>query len=1145
MDGRRRSSRFKALSKRLSRGLRGSGAKEKKRQDAEKEAKNVEEMKEDESKTLEANYEGLEGKGETEVFAWGNNKTGQLLLGKGVGAGESFASPEISAANLGKRRILDIAASSTHAIAVSDDGTVYGAGDNSDGQLDPSKSADAFRNGPKPIEDAVLSSKRIVQASCGESHSAVLTADGYVIAWGLNDMGQLGHSRESNIYGVPPRMVEGLREAAVQVCCTGSSTFILSTRGKVYSFGSNAFGILGQGDEENRASPKLVGHALEGCPIMQIAAGENYVCVVSVTGRVFAWGSNSCGQLGAGHTAESMQSSSVPISVEMSRQVTAVACGAEHTMMVTASGALYGCGRNSEGQLGISSSSSSNSEPKRIKDADNLEAGRAIQVVASELMTLIMFDSGMVFGVGSVNGCTFPGAAEFKELNELPDGGVVRMAAGGGSLYAITSKASAMARRKSLGSRVAPNRISSISGEMLSERADLVLSANTSSKRKSMRSLTRQLNISLFDVYTLNASFLKDNFSSPERSSPDKFDEKRNSCVEIEPMIRGLEKLHLALEASLGEEETKKYLRQRIAPIVAQLDLAAPKLEHPDQLRAFLILILIPFAHVIEKEHELLLLAVQRLPTKSRDMVFSWIKNEVEPDTFRINLLHPLQQHFNTQLRYYRLDDACETMAKLLKKLYKINAGRSSQPGPFKRLSHTEFYSSQLDRFRDEDIARFFEKFRKIRDARANLRERNRQQPSLMLFAGDPTSQRAQEFTIFDYPFVLSADFKRRVMQIEDQATQYRNLLFSSLFLGQPFFVLQVRRDYILEDTLNKIEQVEDYQEFKKPLKVKFDGEQGLDAGGVRKEFFQLLSGQLFAPDYGMFRVNGETNTIWFNVYDQDVAELPPFLVVGALIGLAIYNSTLIDVRFPHLFWRLLLDKLPEKPTIDHLEELDPGYARNVRSLMEYNEPDFEEVFMQNFEVSVEVFGSNRDIELIPGGKDIPVTLENRDEYVEALIHYICIDSVQPYLKFLTDGFYRVIPKNLLSLSLFEPDELELAACGSPELDFEALKRITTYEGGYGPDHPTIRRFWNIVGSFTQEEKEKFLKFTTGSPRAPVGGLGSYNLFKVQRAGPDSDQLPTSSTCFNTLLIPDYESEDKMKERLLLALEHSVGFGLE
>lgn len=104
------------------------------------------------------------------------------------------------------------------------------------------------------------------------------------------------------------------------------------------------------------------------------------------------------------------------------------------------------------------------------------------------------------------------------------------------------------------------------------------------------------------------------------------------------------------------------------------------------------------------------------------------------------------------------------------------------------------------------------------------------------------------------------------MLQMRDQLDEalMRYLFHHSMDGPAPFLILQVRRSDLVADTLHQI-QGRNSDDFKKPLKVKFIGEDGIDEGGIQKEFFQLLVKQLFNPAYGMFIVDDETHTYWFN----------------------------------------------------------------------------------------------------------------------------------------------------------------------------------------------------------------------------------------------------------------------------------------
>jgi ubiquitin-protein ligase E3 A len=183
-----------------------------------------------------------------------------------------------------------------------------------------------------------------------------------------------------------------------------------------------------------------------------------------------------------------------------------------------------------------------------------------------------------------------------------------------------------------------------------------------------------------------------------------------------------------------------------------------------------------------------------------------------------------------------------------------------------------------------------------------------------------------------------------------------------------------------------------------------------------------------------------------------------------------------------------------------------------------------------------------KKVELVPGGSSILVTKHNKKYFVELVVEWHLDKSIASAFAEFKQGFYSVASGS--SLVLFNHHELELLVCGLPHLDFHALQNATVYEGGYGPDHPTVRAFWNTVHSLTVEEKKRLLSFVTGCDRAPMGGLGKMRMM-IQRAGEDSERLPTAHTCFNVLLLPEYSDPDKLKRKIMTAISNAEGFGLQ
>jgi hypothetical protein len=327
-------------------------------------------------------------------------------------------------------------------------------------------------------------------------------------------------------------------------------------------------------------------------------------------------------------------------------------------------------------------------------------------------------------------------------------------------------------------------------------------------------------------------------------------------------------------------------------------------------------------------------------------------------------------------------------------------------------------------------------------------------------------------------------------------------------------------------------------EQLKLPLKVFFRGEEGIDAGGVTKEFFQLLAGQLFSLQTGLFVPCGQGTTVWLNEACHWQSE--EYRLIGTLLALAVYNNVVIDVNLPSCLYKKLL-QLPL--TLSDVGDLDKELHRGLEMLLTH-EPaaEVEYVFCRTFQIEwTDVFGESHSVELVPGGKDVSVTGDNREEFVRLYSKFLLVTSVERQFAPFVEGFNRVLEPP--SPHLFSHSELELLVAGSKELDFRELKETARYEG-WTEANNVVQWFWDVLLSLSPEEQRRFLMFTTGASCAPLGGLRNINLV-LQRAGPDSSSLPTAHTCFNTLILPEFSSKAKLQERLLVAIKECEGFGLK
>uniref|UniRef100_A0A0B6ZJY5 HECT-type E3 ubiquitin transferase n=1 Tax=Arion vulgaris TaxID=1028688 RepID=A0A0B6ZJY5_9EUPU len=401
------------------------------------------------------------------------------------------------------------------------------------------------------------------------------------------------------------------------------------------------------------------------------------------------------------------------------------------------------------------------------------------------------------------------------------------------------------------------------------------------------------------------------------------------------------------------------------------------------------------------------------------------------------------------------------------------------------------------------------------------------------------------KFSFVPYCFILTTASKHTSMYYDNRIRmlqERRTAFVQTLVHGgpsNPFLRVRVRRDHIIDDALVNLEMIamDNPSDLRKQLFVEFEGEQGLDEGGVSKEFFQLIVEELFNPDIGMFTYNEESHHFWFNSssFENDAQ----FTLIGILLGLAIYNSCILDIHFPMVVYRKLMGK---KGTYRDLYDVDPTLMRSLQDMIDYQKDDFVDVFDLIFRIGFDdVFGQSHTHDLKENAECV-VTQANKQEFVDLYADYLLNKSIEQQFRAFKRGFLMVTSESPLK-QLFRPEEIEVLVCGSKILDFHALEEATEYDGGFTEDSQTVRNFWSVVHAMPEDSKKKLLQFTTGTDRVPIGGLSKLKMI-IARNGPDSDRLPTSHTCFNVLLLPEYVTVEKLKDRLLKAINYSKGFGM-
>ncbi|KAG9494469.1 hypothetical protein GDO78_002011 [Eleutherodactylus coqui] len=366
-------------------------------------------------------------------------------------------------------------------------------------------------------------------------------------------------------------------------------------------------------------------------------------------------------------------------------------------------------------------------------------------------------------------------------------------------------------------------------------------------------------------------------------------------------------------------------------------------------------------------------------------------------------------------------------------------------------------------------------------------------------------------------------------------------------------------------------------------LEIQYENEVGTGLGPTL-EFYALVSQELQRADLGLWR--GEEITLTNPKGSQEGTKyvhnmqglfaLPfgrtakpahiakvkmKFRFLGKLMAKAIMDFRLVDIPLGLPFYKWMLRQEFSLASHD-LVNVDPVVAKSVYHLEEIvrQKKRLEQdkaLTKESLQFALESLNMNGcsiedlgldftlpgfpNIELKKGGKDVPVTIHNLDEYVRLVIYWALNEGVSRQFDSFRDGFESVFPLN--HLQYFYPEELDQLLCGSKAdpWDVKTLMECCRPDHGYTHDSRAVKFLFEILSSFDHEQQRLFLQFVTGSPRLPVGGFRSLNppLTIVRKTfesteNPD-DFLPSVMTCVNYLKLPDYSSIEIMREKLLIA----------
>eukprot|EP01083_Nonionella_stella_P012935 36526_1 len=1002
---------------------------------------------------------------------------------------------------------------------------LYGWGDNEDGSTGDGVGFQI----KKPNDMRIFRDRPVRFISVGEKHTAVILQYGGLFVFGCNENGQCGLDGQKYFRVKPDLVVPYLKNAEMcQVVCGGSVTLALTRHGTLYSFGNEDMaGLLGRQNFVRWPSyqPSVI-PSVYYQSVMEIAAGEKHCLLRTRYNRLFGWGRNNHGQLGVGDTETRMKPTE--ILAMKNKEMIQVECGGSHTAVLTKNGEIWCFGNNNHGQCAV--------DPQDIPQVlrptqveGKWEEDSITQIACGRYHTLST-DSQKVWTwgqnlqgqcTGDINDGTklsTPCEVALK-YNDNQDRIITQICGTNFSSLILTEPVGAdhVARVRELNKLAAMDVPMSINFTQLK-----ILCAQIENDENDITYLSSLLSTIFGSPSCLNQSFFSEcNTYKNEYGTGIDFKQMEltyNRILNISPILTNrLVKSLLTLA-----RRSLKYIED---------------MEEARNLRFYFLILVYPdivnpgFNHSIMKQMNELIRRIKRNKPQIFQQLGEWISSWSLMT--RMFLLNQLQECMSMYLEIKnKPDHYIAFLCDPIQLMYEANELITREQD---KIPYRKFYNRTLTRSGYLDFKLDYNQW--VRQAQAGQ------------------GQSDSFFSFCNYPFLLDPVAKRAVLQIEQErikeAHSRPNMqqMFNVGMMGglgrpfmyNPYFIIRVRRKHVLQDTINWIVRTaqNDANTFYKDLRVVFDNEEGVDQGGVRKEFFQLIIRECFDVKYGTFVYNEETRCYWFN---QNALEQPQeYMLLGIIIGLAIYNGVLLDIHFPAVVYKKMCGETLHR---NDLKAYDPMIYKSIQQMMEY-QGDVQDLCL-TFSVDYMKWDKLETHDLIENGRNIEVRNETKDEYIEMLTNYYLTGSIKLQFDAFLKGFKLVLKGKAFDM-ITNGEELELLICGNQTLDFDALEVACKYEGGYNDDHEVIRWFWDILHSFNHQEKKQFLKFFSGSDRAPLRGLGKLGML-VQKATGDNyngQQLPTAHTCFNALLLPAYGSKELMRQKLLAAIRYSEGFGLK
>ncbi|XP_019216334.1 probable E3 ubiquitin-protein ligase HERC3 isoform X2 [Oreochromis niloticus] len=669
-----------------------------------------------------------------------------------------------------------------------------------------------------PSTPEALGSKQVSQVTCGSQHTVVLTKDGQLYTWGQDSRGQLGLGTNKQYVNSPQHVRSLSAIPVVQVAAGGEQSFALSVSGGVFSWGRNDCGQLGLGDTQDRHTPTLV-HYLNMKKTVSISCGKDHTAALTKDGAVFTFGSGQYGQLGH----NSLQNEQRPrlVAELWGAKVTKVACGSYHTLVLTESKKVYSFGCNEQGQL-----------------------GRGEETRASVPLPV-----------------------------QLPHD-ISNIYAGGNTSFATCTPNEGADNESGSGTK------NNVTEHSIDNMIDKWISAYNP---KLWKNLKEEIHRMLTSPSCVNQSFLDRSKDKHFQTSP------TYSGLDLSLARRSFEKLVMR-DVVFAEAETA------VLQLLPSVDMNPVGVE---ELRIFMLLNELLHACIqkcrwqqSKKLADAVAATMQRLPDASVQILGEWWSSLSPSDMIRY------VQVWKRALSWIKIfkSASCNSQARnillILQHMYHTNEINMKIP-------ETTFCLEFTPMFLMEDLKHW----------RTKSKLKNADDLPVILCK---------------YPFLMDLKSKKMVFDMNSAITQNEQQAPPQMAFVVPYgwipqpnqkkFKLRVQRASLLESTFRELAAAP-HSDFKKQLVVFFDGNYAVDDVN-KKDFFYEVFHELMSVESGMFVFNDSKTLAWFS--SEVTQDDQHFFLFGVLCGLALYNNCIIHLPFPLVLFKKLLDV---RPSMEDLKE--------------------------------------------------------------------------------------------------------------------------------------------------------------------------------------------------------------------------------